>query len=65
MTETVDVGAICALANRQAVTKAVAAACEAQAKVQSSLLFDHIVRLGQQNALERMADLFLEGCTAV
>lgn len=59
--ETVELGALCAsLAERPAWVKALIAESEAVIAAQDELLFDHIVRLGQNNAIERVASLVTE-----
>jgi CRP-like cAMP-binding protein len=58
--ETVELGALCATLERPAWAQSITAAYESASHAQDELLFDHIVRLGQQNAVGRLASLLRE-----
>lgn len=59
--ETVELGVLCAAAaGRAEWIGALTHAFHATAATEDELLFDHIVRLGQQSAIERTANLFIE-----
>jgi CRP-like cAMP-binding protein len=59
--ETVELGGLCTSpATRPEWSQLLARAVREETHAQDQLLFDHIVRLGQQNAAERTADLMFE-----
>lgn len=59
--ETIEVGALCAsLGDHPLWAQSITHACDRAILAQDDLLFDHIVRLGQRNAIERVASLMLE-----